>query len=156
MNISIQNVDMLFEKGKKALSGISFDMQNPSLIGLLGPNGAGKSTLMKLLVAGILPTSGEILMNGTPLLHSEKKLKSSLGYLPQSFDLYDELTVRQFLDYMAALKGIKDSKSAIRQVIEENASHRKEKCPDCDSFRRAGAAGGNCPSTFRLTGASYL
>lgn len=125
MNISIQNVDMLYKTGKKALSGTSIDMQSPSLIGLLGPNGAGKSTLMKLLVAGILPTGGEILMDGTPLLHSEKKLKASLGYLPQSFGLYDELTVRQFLDYMAALKGIKDSKSAIRQVIEE--AHLTEK-----------------------------
>jgi len=116
---------MLYETGKKALSSVSIDMQSPSLIGLLGPNGAGKSTLMKLLVAGLLPTGGEILLDGAPLLHNEKKLKASLGYLPQSFGLYDELTVRQFLDYMAALKGIKDSKGAIRQVIEE--THLEEK-----------------------------
>ena len=72
---------------------------------------------MKLLIAGLLPTKGEILLNEKPLLSQEKYLKSQLGYLPQSFGLYDELTVWQFLDYMAALKNIKDS-GAIAKVLE--------------------------------------
>ena len=86
-------------------------------MGLLGPNGAGKSTLMKLLVAALLPTQGSILVDGRPLDRSQRALKARLGYLPQSFGLYDELTVYQFLDYMAALKGLRNSRSAIDQVI---------------------------------------
>ncbi|NFG84124.1 ATP-binding cassette domain-containing protein, partial [Clostridium botulinum] len=112
---------------KKALKDVSLQIESPSLIGLLGPNGAGKSTLMKLLVAELIPTSGEILIDGVPLLKNEKKLKASLGYLPQSFGLYDELTVWQFLDYMAALKGIKNSKKVIKEVIEKTNLIEKRK-----------------------------
>lgn len=72
MKISIKNLNMTYRTGKKALQDISVQMESPSLIGLLGPNGAGKSTLMKLLVAGLLPTSGEILIDGEPLLKNEK------------------------------------------------------------------------------------
>ncbi|ASA25688.1 ABC transporter ATP-binding protein [Paenibacillus donghaensis] len=119
MNITLTDLNMTYANGKQALRNISFDMQSPNLTGLLGPNGAGKSTLMKLLVSELLPTSGGIQLNGSPLNKVEKQLKSALGYLPQSFGLYDELTVWQFLDYMSALKGIKNSKEAIRKVIEE-------------------------------------
>lgn len=119
MKISIENLNMTYHTGEKALQDISIQMESPSLIGLLGPNGAGKSTLMKLLVAGLLPTSGKILIDGVPLLKNEKKLKARLGYLPQSFGLYDELTVWQFLDYIAALKGIKNRKETINEVIQK-------------------------------------
>lgn len=119
MKISIQDLSMTYPTGKKALQDITVQMESPSLIGLLGPNGAGKSTLMKLLVAELLPTCGNILVDGTPLLKNEKSLKSQLGYLPQSFGLYNELTVWQFLDYMSALKGIKNSKTAIDSVINQ-------------------------------------
>ncbi|AIY80146.1 ABC transporter ATP-binding protein [Clostridium botulinum] len=127
MKISIKNLNMTYRTGKKALQDISVQMESPSLIGLLGPNGAGKSTLMKLLVAGLLPTSGKILIDGEPLLKNEKKLKARLGYLPQSFGLYDELTVWQFLDYIAALKGIKNSKKSIQAVIKKTNLTEKRK-----------------------------
>ncbi len=78
-------------------------MASPSLIGLVGPNGAGKSTLMKTLTANLLPSSGEIAVDGQPLLKREKYLKASLGYLPQEFGLFEDLSAEQFLDYMAAL-----------------------------------------------------
>lgn len=127
MKISIQNLNKVYPKGKKALQEVSIDMESPSLIGLLGPNGSGKSTLMKLLVAELLPTSGEILVDDVPLLKNEKKLKTNLGYLPQSFGLYDELTVWQFLDYMAALKGIKNSKKVINEAIKKTNLVEKRK-----------------------------
>ncbi|ACO85891.1 ATP-binding cassette domain-containing protein [Clostridium botulinum] len=131
MKISVENLNMIYKAGKKAdkkaLKDVSLQIESPSLIGLLGPNGAGKSTLMKLLVAELIPTSGEILIDGVPLLKNEKKLKASLGYLPQSFGLYDELTVWQFLDYMAALKGIKNSKKVIKEVIEKTNLIEKRK-----------------------------
>ena len=117
MKINIQTVGMTYPNGKQALKGLSLDLRSPSLVGLLGPNGAGKSTLMKLLVAALLPTTGSILVDGQPLTRVERQLKARLGYLPQDFGLFDELTVEQFLDYMAALKGLRGSRAVIRQVI---------------------------------------
>ena len=117
MELSIQTVSMTYSSGKQALKDLDLDLKSPSLIGLLGPNGAGKSTLMKLLVAALMPTEGSILVDGAPLNKVEGKLKASLGYLPQDFGLFDELTVTQFLDYMAALKGLRSPQAAIRDVI---------------------------------------
>ena len=118
MEISIQNVSMTYPNGKQALKDLNLDLRSPSLIGLLGPNGAGKSTLMKLLVAALLPTSGSILVDGQPLAKGERQLKARLGYLPQDFGLFDELTVTQFLDYMAALKGLREARAAIQRAIQ--------------------------------------
>ena len=125
MQISLQELTMTYPSGKKALQGVNLELDSPSLVGLLGPNGAGKSTLMKLLVAGLLPTGGAIRVDGEPLLRRERALKARLGYLPQDFGLYDELTVTQFLDYMGALKGLRDSRAAIQSAIE--GVHLEEK-----------------------------
>lgn len=127
MQIDIKNLNMTYPGGKQALKEISLDLHSPNLVGLLGPNGAGKSTLMKLLVAGLLPTSGSITVDGIPLLKQEKELKAKLGYLPQSFGLYEELTVWQFLDYMASMKGIRNSRDTIRRAIEDAGLKEKEK-----------------------------
>ena len=125
MQISLQELTMTYPSGKRALQGVNLELDSPSLVGLLGPNGAGKSTLMKLLVAGLLPTGGAVRVDGEPLLRRERALKARLGYLPQDFGLYDELTVTQFLDYMGALKGLRDSRAAIQSAIEE--VHLEEK-----------------------------
>lgn len=120
MKISIKNVSMTYKTGKKALNSISLEMSSPNFIGLLGPNGAGKSTFMKLLVSNIIPTDGEIIVDDKPIQKYEKELRKQLGYLPQSFGLYDELTVYEFLDYMCALKEIKSNvKDIIGQAIEQ-------------------------------------
>ena len=118
MNIQIQSVSMTYPGGKAALREVSLSLGSPCLIGLLGPNGAGKSTLMKLMTAALLPTGGEIRIDGQPLSKAEKALKQRLGYLPQSFGLYDELRVYQFLDYMAALKGISPARAAVERAME--------------------------------------
>ena len=119
MEFHIQDVTMTYPNGKQALGGLSLRLGSPSLTGLLGPNGAGKSTLIRLLSAALMPSSGVIQLDGAPLKDREMELKSRLGYLPQEFGLFDELTVWQFLDYMAALKGIRDSRAAIRQVLQD-------------------------------------
>ena len=74
---------------------------------------------MKLLTAALVPSNGSILVDGQPLLKQEHLLKSHLGYLPQTFGLYEELTVYQFLDYMAALKGLSNTKNILTRVIQE-------------------------------------
>lgn len=127
MDIKIQKVSMTYPNGKQALKDLSLDLRAPSLVGLLGPNGAGKSTLMKLLVAALMPTSGTIKVDGQPLSKSGKHLKSQLGYLPQDFGLFDELTVAQFLDYMAALKGIREPKEVIGETIRKVNLEEKAK-----------------------------
>lgn len=127
MRINLNHLSMIYPNGRQALKDISLTLESPSLIGLVGPNGAGKSTLMKLLVAGLLPTGGTITVDDVPLSRCEKKLKEKLGYLPQDFGLYDELTVREFLDYMAALKGICDSKAAIESAILATGLEEKRK-----------------------------
>ena len=127
MNVEIFNLSMTYPSGKTALREINLNLSSPNLIGLLGPNGAGKSTLMKLLVAGLLPTEGTISVDGKPLMKQERLLKARLGYLPQSFGLFDELTVWQFLDYMAALKGITNSKEAIAAAIQSTNLEEKQK-----------------------------
>ena len=118
MELNIQSVSMTYPNGKQALRDLDLELKSPSLIGLLGPNGAGKSTLMKLLVAALTPTAGSILVDGRPLAKAERQLKAQLGYLPQDFGLLDELTVTEFLDYMAALKGLRQPKAAIRKVLQ--------------------------------------
>jgi len=115
LKIELKNLHKTYKGGKAALKGLNLTLASPSLIGLVGPNGAGKSTLMKLLTANLLPSTGEILMDGLPLAHKEKELKAGLGYLPQEFGLLEDLTTAQFLDYMAALKGM-DANSARAEI----------------------------------------
>ena len=127
MKIELKDLQKTYKGGKTALKNLNLTLASPSLIGLVGPNGAGKSTLMKLLTANLLPTAGEILVDGRPLIKQEKLLKSSLGYLPQEFGLFEDLSAVQFLDYMAALKGIRKSevKAEIDRVIA--LTHLQEK-----------------------------
>ncbi|MGI6665318.1 MAG: ATP-binding cassette domain-containing protein [Christensenellaceae bacterium] len=118
MKLDIKKVTKQYRGGKVALNDVSAELNSPSLIGLLGPNGAGKSTLMKLITLNLLPTEGELCWNDIPLQKQEKELKQTLGYLPQEYGLYEELTVTQFLDYMAALKNVKNAKEEIAKAIE--------------------------------------
>lgn len=109
LKLELRSVSKFYRGQKTALSNVSLCLESPGLVGLVGPNGAGKSTLMKLLTANLLPSQGEVLLDGSSLLSQEKKLKASLGYLPQEFGLFEDLTVSQFLDYMAALKQLRTS-----------------------------------------------
>ena len=87
------------------------------VIGLLGPNGAGKSTLMRMLATITRPTEGTVHWNDTDIVKSPDTLRAVLGYLPQDFGIYPHLTGQEFLEYMAAIKGI-DAKTARRRIEE--------------------------------------
>ena len=117
MQMELQNLSMTYPSGKQALHQINLALKAPSLIGLLGPNGAGKSTLMKLLVAALVPTQGRILIDGRPLEQEERQLKARLGYLPQDFGLFDELTVAQFLEERIHFRNLFSQKAPDRLVL---------------------------------------
>ena len=102
---------------------------------------------MKLLVAALLPTRGEILVDGQPLDRTERLLKARLGYLPQDFGLFDELAVTQFLDYIAALKGSEIPKRPFRKRSEQSI-WRKRQGQNPHALRRTAPAGGYCPGDF--------
>jgi len=86
----------------------------PGILGLLGPNGAGKSTLMRMLVTITKPTEGAILWNGRDVVRDPEALRSVLGYLPQDFGVYPNLSAQEFLEYMAAIKGMSGGKARRR------------------------------------------
>lgn len=97
-------------KGVQAL--VDFNLKlTPGILGLLGPNGAGKSTLMRMLATITRPTEGTILWNGQDVVKDPEALRAVLGYLPQDFGVYPNLSAQEFLEYMAAIKGMSGEKA---------------------------------------------
>src|SRR5512141_370879 len=100
-------------KGVQALKDFNLKL-TPGILGLLGPNGAGKSTLMRMLATITKPTEGTILWNGRDVVKDPEALRSVLGYLPQDFGVYPNLSAQEFLEYMAAIKGMSGDKARRR------------------------------------------
>jgi len=116
VEVAIENVSKRYGKGNWALSNFSLHL-GPGVLGLLGPNGAGKTTLMSILATVTSATSGRVLWNGTDLRKDADAVRSTLGYLPQDFGVYPNLNAVEFLEYLAAVKGI-DAASAQRRIDE--------------------------------------
>lgn len=93
-------------KDTTALDNITFSFTS-GIYGLLGPNGAGKSTMMNLITDNLKPTRGRVLLDGCSIEKMGKEYRKLLGYMPQQQNIYPELTLRRFLYFMAALKGLK-------------------------------------------------
>ena len=90
-----------------AVNDISFEVNDHEVVGFLGPNGAGKSTTMNMITGFIEPTKGKIVVDGYDISKSPKKAKASIGYMPEGVPLYYDLTVKEFINYMADLKNVK-------------------------------------------------
>ncbi len=104
-----------------AVDNVNFQIEEGEIIGLLGPNGAGKSTTMNMITGFIEPTEGEILVDNCNIQKKSKKAKKQIGYMPEGVPLYNDLTVIEFIQYMAGLKGVpkKERKQELERVIRE-------------------------------------
>jgi ABC-type multidrug transport system ATPase subunit len=116
MKLEIENVSKTYRGNTAALRSFGLEL-GPGVLGLLGPNGAGKSTLMRILATITQPSGGRVLWNGTDIRQDPDALRTVLGYLPQDFGIYPNLSALEFLGYLAAVKGL-DAASANRRISE--------------------------------------
>lgn len=107
--INVQHLDFYYGN-TQALYDVSVELPQGSITGLIGPNGAGKSTLMRCMAGLEIPTSGDVLLDGLPILDNPRDSFSKLGYLPDFFGLPDGLSVIQCLTYAAKSRGIPDAR----------------------------------------------
>lgn len=114
--LQIAALNKRYRNGVHALKEVSLDI-GPGVLGLLGPNGAGKSSLMRIIATVMKATSGTVNWNGTDIAAKPDAVRSQLGYLPQDAGVYPNLSAREFLRYMAALKGL--AGRAAEQNIDE-------------------------------------
>lgn len=119
VRIEVSRLVVVHRGGQRALDEVDLTLSG-GLVGLVGPNGAGKTTLVRTLTGLVRPTSGSVHVGGHDLATAagRRQVRHLLGYLPQDFDPYSELTGREFLDYLALLKHI-DSRRARRAQIED-------------------------------------
>ena len=104
-----------------AVDNINFEIDEGEIVGFLGPNGAGKSTTMNMITGFIEPSLGKIFIDGYDISKKPKKAKRQIGYMPEGVPLYSDLTVKEFVTYMAELKGVnkKDKKANVQKVIKD-------------------------------------
>ena len=104
----------------EAVSDISFTVEEGHIYGFLGPNGAGKSTTMNIITGYIAATSGDVVINGHDILKEPRAAKSCIGYLPEVPPVYQDLTVREYLEFAAEIKGMKKQakKDAVAEAVK--------------------------------------
>ena len=102
-----------------AVRNVNFNVQDGEIVGFLGRNGAGKTTTMNMITGFLEPSRGQIIVNGIDVDSKPKKVKKMIGYMPEGTPLYSDLTVKEFVSYMADLKCIphKEKKEAVEKAI---------------------------------------
>ena len=118
--IEVKNVTKKYGK-VVAVDNISFTIKDGEIIGLLGPNGAGKSTTMNMITGFIEPTEGTIVIDGFDIEKKPRKAKKEIGYMPEGVPIYTDMTVKEFVTYMAEIKKVdrKTRKEQVEKIIEE-------------------------------------
>lgn len=104
-----------------ALDNVSFEINEGEIVGLLGPNGAGKSTTMNIITGFIEQTSGKVTIDGYDTVKKSQKAKKQIGYMPEGVPLYADLTVKEFVTYMAELKGVKrkEKQEKVQKALQD-------------------------------------
>jgi ABC-2 type transport system ATP-binding protein len=116
MQLIVEKLSKTYGRSVQALRGVELNL-GPGVLGLLGPNGAGKSTLMRILATITKPSAGKVLWNSADIARNPDGLRDVLGYLPQDFGVYPNLSAVEFLEYLAAVKGI-GAVAARRRIAE--------------------------------------
>jgi ABC-type multidrug transport system ATPase subunit len=126
--IQIENISKSFQK-IKALSNISFDVQEGALFGLIGPDGAGKSTLFKILTTLLIPDAGQAKITGLDTVKDYKKIRKIVGYMPGRFSLYQDLSVEENLTFFATIFGttIKKNYHLIKDIYTQIEPFKKRR-----------------------------
>lgn len=126
--IEVKNVTKKYGKFI-AVDDISFTINEGEIVGLLGPNGAGKSTTMNMITGFIEQTQGEVIVDGYDMLKKPKKAKKEIGYMPEGVPLYTDLSVKEFVTYMAEIKQVdkKTRKEKVEKIIEQTGLKQVEK-----------------------------
>ncbi len=101
---------------KRAVDGVSFSVKRGDILGFLGPNGAGKSTTMKMITGFLRPNAGTATVDGIDVTADPVSVKRKLGYLPESAPAYPEMTVEEFLGFIANVRGFRDRDANRAQV----------------------------------------
>jgi ABC-2 type transport system ATP-binding protein len=129
MSISVEHLNKAYGS-QLAVNDVTFTVNSGEIVGLIGPNGAGKSTLMKIICALLIPSSGEVRINGIPVTLRSNEIRRHLGYLPENNPLYTDLYVKEYLQYVAGLYNLgKASRGRVLEVIRltglEPEMHKK-------------------------------
>ncbi len=118
MSIQVNNVTKTYGE-QKALSEVSFGIDDGDIVGFLGPNGAGKSTMMKIITGFIPQTAGDVFVNGMNVIEKSLEVRSVIGYLPEHNPLYHDMYVKEYLEFVAGLyKMGKKTKERVGEMIE--------------------------------------
>jgi ABC-2 type transport system ATP-binding protein len=115
--IEVQNLTKYY-KDFCAVNNISMTIRKGEILGLLGPNGAGKTTTLRMLTGYLRPNSGSIKINDFQMPQDILKIKSLIGYLPESAPLYHNMLVYDYLDYVARIKGIEDKETRYDRFLK--------------------------------------
>ena len=118
--IKVENVTKKYG-GYVAVKDVSFKIKDGEIVGFLGPNGAGKTTTMNMITGFIEPSSGSIEVEGYDISTKPRKAKKSIGYMPETTPMYQDLTPREFISYVAELKGVprKKRKEEVQKILKE-------------------------------------
>jgi ABC-2 type transport system ATP-binding protein len=140
--LELHNVTKTFGKHVTAVADVSLRLE-PGVVGLIGHNGAGKTTLMQMIATLTKPSGGRIVFDGTDVVARPDAIRDRLGYLPQDFGVYRNVTALEFMRYFAALKGVRDP-ARVRRLLElvnlHDQAHRMASTFSGGMLRRLGIA----------------
>ena len=128
MSIEVKNISKLYGE-QKAMDNVSFTINTGEVVGFLGPNGAGKSTMMKIITGFIPQTSGDVLVQGLDITEHSMDVRKTIGYLPEHNPLYLDMYVKEYLEFVAGIYKLKNSKQHVADMINrtglEVEKHKK-------------------------------
>lgn len=125
MSIKVSGVSKFYGQ-QKALDDVSFEVGKGEVVGFLGPNGAGKSTMMKIITCFIPPSEGSVQVCGFDIISQSMDVRRSVGYLPESNPLYYDMYVKEYLDFVCGLYGIREPKKRVAEMVEITGLGREQ------------------------------